>query len=179
MANSCCFDYFQTSWARSPRKDTAVKIVLQRVTNASVTIDEKRIAAIGPGLLLLLGVHINDTGAEADFLADKCAVLRIFTDENGKMNRSLVDVGGAALVVSQFTLLGDCTKGRRPSFIAAAEPEKGDALYRHFVNRLKTHIMDVQTGIFGAMMQVELVNDGPVTLVLERSNGPTQGNLHP
>lgn len=145
-----------------------MKIVLQRVKEASVTVDSQLVASIGPGILLLLGVHVNDTEAEADFLADKCAELRIFTDENGKMNRSLIDINGAALVVSQFTLLGDCAKGRRPSFIAAAPPDKGDALYRHFVKRLKTRIPDVQTGIFGAMMQVKLVNDGPVTLVLEK-----------
>lgn len=145
-----------------------MKIVLQRVKKASVAVDNHLVASIGPGLLLLLGVHASDTETEADFLADKCAELRIFTDENGKMNRSLIDISGEALVVSQFTLLGDCSKGRRPSFIAAATPGKGDALYRYFVRRLKKHIPNVQTGIFGAMMQVELVNDGPVTLVLEK-----------
>jgi D-tyrosyl-tRNA(Tyr) deacylase len=147
-----------------------MKIVLQRARKASVTISNKTTGSIGRGLLLLVGVHADDTEAEALFLADKCAELRIFPDENGKMNRSLVDVGGAVLVVSQFTLLGECTKGRRPSFINAAPPEKGDALYCFFVERLKTHVRDVQTGVFGAMMQVELINDGPVTLILEREH---------
>ncbi len=145
-----------------------MKIVLQRVNKASVTIDGKTVGSIGRGVLLLLGVHINDTEAEADFLANKCADLRIFPDENDKMNRSLIDIDGSALVVSQFTLLGDCSKGRRPSFIAAASPEKGDALYRYFVDVLKTRVKDVQTGTFGAMMQVELINDGPVTMLMEK-----------
>jgi D-tyrosyl-tRNA(Tyr) deacylase len=145
-----------------------MKIVLQRVNKASVTINGKTVGSIGKGILLLVGVHSNDTEAEAHFLADKCAELRIFPDENDKMNRSLIDIDGSALVVSQFTLLGDCSKGRRPSFIAAAPPEKGNALYRYFVDRLKTRVKDVQTGIFGAMMQVELINDGPVTMILER-----------
>ncbi|MBN1308407.1 MAG: D-tyrosyl-tRNA(Tyr) deacylase [Chitinispirillaceae bacterium] len=149
-----------------------MKIVLQRVNKAAVTVDDTTTGSIGRGVLLLVGIHANDTEAEAAFLADKCADLRIFPDENGKMNCSLVDIAGAALVVSQFTLLGDCGKGRRPSFIAAAPPEKGDALYRHFVERLKMRVANVQTGVFGAMMQVELINDGPVTMILERKHGP-------
>ena len=148
-----------------------MKIVLQRVRKASVTINDKTTGSIGNGLLLLIGIHTSDTEAEASFLADKCSELRVFPDENGKMNRSLIDVNGAALVVSQFTLLGDCSKGRRPSFIRAAPPEKGEALYRFFVARLKMSVKDVQTGIFGAMMQVELINDGPVTLIIEREHG--------
>jgi D-tyrosyl-tRNA(Tyr) deacylase len=147
-----------------------MRIVLQRVRKAAVIINDATVGSIDRGLLLLVGVHTNDTEAEAAFLADKCAELRIFPDENGKMNRSLIVAGGAALVVSQFTLLGDCSKGRRPSFIAAAPPEKGDALYRSFVERLKMSVKDVKTGVFGAMMQVELINDGPVTLVLEREH---------
>lgn len=144
-----------------------MKVVLQRVRNASVSVDGTIVGSIDAGILVLLGVHTDDTEADADVLADKCADLRIFTDDNGKMNRSLVDTGGAALVVSQFTLLGDCSKGRRPSFIEAAPPEKGNTLYRHFVSRLKARIPNVQTGIFGAMMQVELINDGPVTMLLD------------
>ena len=145
-----------------------MKIVLQRVKNASVSVDNAIVGAIDRGILLLVGVQADDTEAEADFLAGKCAGLRIFPDKNGKMNLSLIDIGGAALVVSQFTLLGDCSKGRRPSYIDAAPPDKGNALYCRFVERLKMRVNEVQTGIFGAMMQVALVNDGPVTLVLER-----------
>jgi D-aminoacyl-tRNA deacylase len=145
-----------------------VKIVLQRVDRASVAVDNKTVGSISKGVLLLIGIHGDDTEAEADYLADKCAELRIFPDENNKMNRSLIDIDGSALVISQFTLLGDCSRGRRPSFIAAAPPEKGNALYRYFVDRLKTRVKDVQTGIFGAMMQVELINDGPVTMLMEK-----------
>jgi D-aminoacyl-tRNA deacylase len=145
-----------------------MKIVLQRVTKATVRVGDTVTGSIGKGLLLLVGIHHNDTTAHADFLADKCAELRIFSDDEGKMNRSVMDIGGSVLVVSQFTLLGNCTKGRRPSFIDAAPPEKGNALYRYFVDKLKERVADVQTGIFGAMMQVELINDGPVTLLLEK-----------
>ena len=145
-----------------------MKIVLQRVTAAKVTVDDKITGAIGKGILILLGIHTDDTEAEAAFLADKCTDLRIFNDDNGKMNRSLLDIGGEALVVSQFTLLGDCRKGRRPSFIEAAPPEKSEQLYQYFIERLKIRITHVETGIFGAMMQVELCNDGPVTMLLER-----------
>ena len=147
-----------------------MKIVLQRVQKATVTVNDKTVGTIGKGILLLVGVHVDDTEAEAVFCADKCADARIFPDSNGRMNRSLIDIGGAALVVSQFTLLADCSKGRRPSYIAAASPEKGDTLYRYFVERLKIRVKDVQTGIFGAMMQVELINDGPVTLIIERKS---------
>lgn len=145
-----------------------MKIVLQRVTKATVRVGDTVTGSIGKGLLLLVGIHQNDTTAHADFLADKCAELRIFSDDEGKMNRSVRDIGGSVLVVSQFTLLGNCTRGRRPSFIDAAPPEKGDALYRYFVDKLRERVADVQTGIFGAMMQVELINDGPVTLLLEK-----------
>jgi len=113
-------------------------------------------------------VHRDDTEGQADFLAAKCAELRIFDDHEGKMNRSLIDTGGEALVVSQFTLFGDCCKGRRPCYIEAADPAKGSQLYGYFAERLKTRVPVVKTGIFGAMMAVELVNDGPVTLILEK-----------
>jgi len=145
-----------------------MKVVLQRVSEAEVTVAGKVVGSIGKGILLLLGVQTGDTPKQADFLADKCADLRIFPDEDGKMNRSLVDIEGEALVVSQFTLLGDCSKGRRPSFIAAAPPDVGNLLYRYFVERLKTKVRNVETGIFGAMMQVRLVNDGPVTMIIEK-----------
>ena len=124
--------------------------------------------SINRGILLLVGVHRDDTADRAGFLAAKCADVRIFPDAEGKMNLSLKEVQGEALVVSQFTLFGDCSKGRRPSFIDAAPPEKGKALYEQFVAEMKKHIPKVETGIFGAMMEVELVNDGPVTLILER-----------
>jgi D-tyrosyl-tRNA(Tyr) deacylase len=146
-----------------------MKLVLQRVKRAQVTADGKMTGSIGPGILVLLGVQLNDTVHEADYLAAKCAELRIFSDQNGKMNLSLAETGGSALVVSQFTLLADCSKGRRPSFINAAAPEKGMELYNYFTEKLKNLIKNVQTGVFGAMMDVELVNDGPVTLVLEKT----------
>jgi len=145
-----------------------MKVVLQRVSRASVRVNGAIIASINKGILLLVGIHKDDTAEMAEFLAAKCADLRIFSDTEGKMNLSLKEVNGEALVVSQFTLFGDCSKGRRPSFIDAAPPEKGRALYEHFVVELKKQTSRVDTGIFGAMMEVELVNDGPVTLILEK-----------
>jgi D-aminoacyl-tRNA deacylase len=145
-----------------------MKIVLQRVKYCRVSINGHVAGAIEKGLLILLGVDKKDTPAQADFLAEKCAALRIFGDDQGKMNVSLVEAGGEALVVSQFTLLGDCTKGRRPNFTEAAPPEMGKELYERFVKKLKALVPRVETGIFGAMMDVELLNDGPVTLVLEK-----------
>lgn len=145
-----------------------MRIVVQRVKRACVTVDGKVSGSIGKGLLILLGVHAGDGRDEADFLSTKCSELRIFNDTEGKMNLSLKDVGGEALVVSQFTLYGDCKKGRRPSYTEAAPPDKGNELYEYFVQKLKERITVVQTGIFGAMMDVDLVNDGPVTLILER-----------
>ncbi|MGA3052328.1 MAG: D-aminoacyl-tRNA deacylase [Chitinispirillaceae bacterium] len=145
-----------------------MKIILQRVKSASVKIDGSAISAINRGILILLGVHKDDTAEKADFLAAKCANLRIFPDEQGKMNRSLKEIDGEALVVSQFTLFGDCSRGRRPSFIDAAPPDKGRELYEHFIDCMKQQVRIVATGVFGAMMEVELVNDGPVTLILER-----------
>jgi D-tyrosyl-tRNA(Tyr) deacylase len=144
-----------------------MKAVVQRVSESSVTIDNEVAGKIGAGLLVLLGVAVEDTEKEADYLAEKIINLRIFSDENGKMNLSLRDVGGEMLVVSQFTLLGDCRKGRRPSFIAAAGPEMGNALYAYFVDYMRQKGITVATGRFGAMMDVSLVNDGPVTLILE------------
>ena len=146
-----------------------MRIVLQRVKKASVTVAGSRISAIGPGLLLLVGVAQGDSESEADWLAEKIAGLRIMADEEGKMNRSVKDAGGAALAVSQFTLLADTRKGRRPSFVGAAPPEEATRLFDHFCERLRAAGVDqFETGCFGAMMDVALVNDGPVTLVLER-----------
>jgi D-tyrosyl-tRNA(Tyr) deacylase len=144
-----------------------MRVVLQRVTHARVVVNEEVVGAIGPGLLALLGVAGDDSEEDARWLADKVVGLRIFNDAEGKMNRSVADVGGAVLVVSQFTLHGDCRKGRRPSFIAAAGPEKAIPLYEAFVAGVRAQGIPVQTGRFGAMMQVELVNDGPVTLIID------------
>jgi D-tyrosyl-tRNA(Tyr) deacylase len=144
-----------------------MRAVVQRVSKASVTIDGEVTGAIARGVLVLLGVAPADTVAQAQWLADKVVGLRIFSDDDGKMNRSLLDVGGAVLVVSQFTLYGDCSKGRRPSFIGAAAPEIAVPLYESFVNGVRAHGVTTATGRFGAMMQVELVNDGPVTLVID------------
>ncbi len=144
-----------------------MKAVVQRVSRASVTVDGTVTGAIHRGLLVLLGVAKSDTEQSADYLVDKIAGLRIFPDENGKMNRSLVDTGGAILVVSQFTLYGDCRKGRRPSFDAAATPELARSLYEYFVTRARALQIPVETGVFQAHMDVELINDGPVTLILE------------
>jgi len=141
--------------------------VLQRVTRASVTVDGQVIGEIGRGLVVLLGVEQDDTEADAHQLADKTIQLRIFDDADGKMNLGLTDVGGSVLVVSQFTLLGDCRKGRRPSFIQAAPPELAERLYETFVAAVGVQGIPVATGKFRAMMQVELVNDGPVTILLD------------
>ena len=140
--------------------------VVQRVKESSVAIDEAVVSAIGPGLNVLLGVADGDGDADADYLAAKVANLRIFEDTQGKMNQSLCDMGGQMLVVSQFTLLGDCRKGRRPSFVHAAPPEPAQSLYRRFIEKVRQLGVSVQTGRFGAMMQVTIVNDGPVTLIL-------------
>lgn len=141
--------------------------VLQRVRKGKVTVNGKITGEIGSGLVVLLGVYETDSEKEADRLADKTVNLRIFGDEDSKMNLSLLDVAGEALVVSQFTLCANSRKGRRPSFVAAAEPKKANELYEYFVSRLKAHGIETQTGVFGAMMDVELVNDGPVTIVLD------------
>jgi D-aminoacyl-tRNA deacylase len=146
-----------------------VRIVLQRVKSASVTVGGERISEIGAGLLLLVGVARGDGESEAGWLAEKVAGLRIFNDEEGKMNLSLKDVGGEVLAVSQFTLLADTRKGKRPSFVGAAPPEEAERLFDYFCERLReAGVGSVKTGSFGAMMDVALVNDGPVTIVLER-----------
>ena len=152
---------------KPPLRGFQVKAVVQRVTACEVRVCDQTVARIGPGLLVLLGVSTSDDEADADYLADKITHLRIFQDGVGKMNRSLVDTGGEMLIVSQFTLLGDCRKGRRPSFVQAAAPEKAKKLYDYFVDRIRLNGISVATGQFQAMMAVSLVNDGPVTLIVE------------
>jgi len=144
-----------------------MRAVVQRVSEASVRIQDETISRIGTGLLVLLGVARTDGQTDADYLAGKIAHLRIFEDADGKLNRSLLDIGGEMLIVSQFTLLGDCRKGRRPSFIDAAEPTQATRLYEHFVQQTRALGVPVQTGRFQALMAVSLVNDGPVTLILD------------
>src|SRR5574341_641788 len=146
-----------------------MRTVIQRVSRGSVTVDGKRVSEIGRGLVILVGVGKGDGEAQADWLAEKIANLRIFEDEAGKMNRSVLDVGGSALVVSQFTLYADTQKGRRPSFIDAALPDQAEPLVAHFAKRLQFYGVPIQTGVFRAHMRVEIHNDGPVTIVLERS----------
>jgi len=140
---------------------------VQRVSRAQVTVEGEIVGQIGRGFLVLLGVADGDTEDDAGYLAQKIAGLRVFEDEQGKMNLALADVGGAMLVVSQFTLLGDCRKGRRPGFDRAARPETADALYQHFVARVAEQQIAVATGRFQTHMDVELVNDGPVTLLVD------------
>ena len=144
-----------------------MRAVIQRVQQSSVKVDDQIVGQIGSGLVVLLGVAKNDGTKDVDYLVNKIIHLRIFEDSNGKMNRSLLDTGGELLAVSQFTLLADCRKGRRPSFIEAAEPEKATELYQTFVDRVRHHGIRVQTGRFGAMMAVALINDGPVTIIIE------------
>lgn len=146
-----------------------MRVVLQRVSHATVTIDGRIAGAIDAGYCLLVGFEAADTAAVADWMADKIVGLRLFGDHDLKMNRSLGDVGGAILVISQFTLYGDVQKGRRPSFVKAAKPDTAIPLYEHFISRLRSHDVVVETGEFGAMMEVAIHNDGPVTLVLERA----------
>ncbi len=146
-----------------------MRVVLQRVTRASVTIDHHVAGEIGAGFLLLAGFTHGDSPPQVDWMAEKVAGLRLFGDAEGKMNLALADVGGAVLVVSQFTLYGDAAKGRRPSFIDAAPPDVAIPLYERFLDRLRAQGLRVEAGEFGADMKVELLNDGPVTLVLERA----------
>ncbi len=144
-----------------------MRVLIQRVSQSSVTVDERVVGRIAQGLLLLVGIHRADDEKALRFCAEKCAHLRIFADGAGKMNRSLLDVGGAALAISQFTLYGDCRKGRRPGFDQAARPETAAPLYERFVELLRGQGVAVECGIFGADMQVEIHNDGPVTFVVE------------
>lgn len=146
-----------------------MKIVVQRVKNASVEVEGKTVGKIEKGFLVLLGVTHSDTKKEADYLAKKLCKLRVFTDENDKMNLSLKDVGGKLLIVSQFTLYADCSGGNRPSFIEAARPEQAEELYEYFCKECKEkYDINVEKGIFGADMKVNLLNDGPVTIIIER-----------
>ncbi|WP_080874262.1 D-aminoacyl-tRNA deacylase [Oceanobacillus timonensis] len=144
-----------------------MKVVLQRVKEASVTVQEEKIGAIQKGFLLLVGVTHEDTEEDVNYLVNKIVHLRIFEDEDGKMNRSLKDTGGSILSVSQFTLYGDTKKGRRPSFIKAAKPNQAESVYHAFNQALRTEGIVTETGEFGAMMDVQLINDGPVTLIID------------
>ena len=144
-----------------------MKAVIQRVKESAVSVEGKAISRIGNGLLVFIGVEQGDQPMNAAYLAEKISHLRIFEDDNGKMNRSLLEIKGEMLVVSQFTLLADCRKGRRPSFVRAASPDIADRLYEYFADQVRQKNIVVQTGRFRAMMAVSLVNDGPVTLILE------------
>lgn len=144
-----------------------MRVVIQRVSHASVTIDGKVNGKINSGFLVLLGILSTDCKQDVDYLVKKVCNLRVFTDENGKMNLSLNDVGGELLVISQFTLYGDCSHGNRPSFIEAAKPDVAVPLYEYFVAECKKNIPVVETGVFGADMKVELLNDGPVTIIID------------
>ena len=144
-----------------------MRVVLQRVNEARVEVEGAVVGSISTGLLILIAVTSTDTQQDADYLAEKITYLRIFPDDEGRMNRSILDVGGSLLVVSQFTLYGDCRKGRRPSFDRAAPPEQARQLYEYLIERLRSRNIIVQTGVFQAEMQIHLVNDGPVTFVLD------------
>ena len=144
-----------------------MRAVIQRVDHACVIINNQKFSSIKEGILLLLGVEKEDTVADADYILDKAVNLRIFEDEQVKMNRSLLDFGGALMVVSQFTLLGDCTKGRRPSFVKAEEPARANELYEYFISQAVCKVKNLATGKFQEMMQIELVNNGPVTILLD------------
>ena len=144
-----------------------MKALIQRVHRAKVTVDGEITGSINSGFLILVGIAESDSEKDLDYMAEKCVNLRVFNDDEGKMNRSLLDVKGEILAVSQFTLMADTRKGRRPSFVHAANPEKGKLFYEKFVEKLKAYGLKVECGIFGAMMDVELVNNGPVTIMLE------------
>jgi D-tyrosyl-tRNA(Tyr) deacylase len=152
-----------------------MRAVVQRVRQSAVTVDDQVVGQIGSGLLVLLGVARNDSAKDTDYLVNKIINLRIFEDSAGKMNRSLLETQGELLAVSQFTLLADCRKGRRPSFIEAAEPERATELFDSFVEGVRNQGIRVQTGRFGAMMDVSLVNDGPVTIIIE---SPQKAQAH-
>ena len=145
-----------------------MKLVIQRVKNASVTVEEKVVGEIEKGFLVLIGIKIGDTKEQADYLVKKLCNLRVFTDENDKMNLSLKDVRGKLLIVSQFTLYANCNDGNRPSFIEAARPEEAIPLYEYFCEECTKRGFEVQKGIFGADMKVQLLNDGPVTIIIEK-----------
>ena len=145
-----------------------MKLVIQKVKNASVEVDEKIVGKIKKGFLVLIGIKVGDTKEQADYLVKKLINLRVFADENGKMNLSLKSVEGQLLIVSQFTLYGDCNNGNRPSFIEAAKPEEAIPLYEYFCEECAKQGLEVQKGIFGADMKVRLLNDGPVTIVIEK-----------
>lgn len=145
-----------------------MKLVVQRVKKAEVKVDENIIGKIDKGFLVLIGIKVGDTKEQADYLVKKLCNLRVFSDENDKMNLSIKDVKGKLLIVSQFTLYGDCSQGNRPSFIEAARPEEANPLYEYFCNQCELNNIEVQKGIFGADMKVELINDGPVTIIIEK-----------
>jgi D-tyrosyl-tRNA(Tyr) deacylase len=151
-----------------------MRAVVQRVTSAGVSVDGRPVGRIDAGLCVLLGVGAGDAERDAERLADKIVNLRIFEDAGGKMNRSLLEVGGSALIVSQFTLYGDCRGGRRPSFVEAASAEAGNRLYEYFVEQVKGRGVETACGVFQARMSVEIVNDGPVTLILDTDSGVKQ-----
>ena len=145
-----------------------MKLVVQRVSEAKVEVDNKIVGEIKNGFLVLFGAGQGDTKEQADFLAEKLCNLRVFRDENDKMNLSIKDINGELLVVSQFTLYADCKKGNRPSFVNAAPPDIANELYEYFMDKCKTNVKNVQKGVFGAHMKVSLLNDGPVTIILEK-----------
>ena len=145
-----------------------MKLVVQRVKKAEVKVDGNIIGKIDKGFLVLIGIKVGDTKEQADYLVKKLCNLRVFSDENDKMNLSIKDLKGKLLIVSQFTLYGDCSQGNRPSFIEAARPEEANPLYEYFCNQCELNNIEVQKGIFGADMKVELINDGPVTIIIEK-----------
>ena len=155
-----------------------MRVVIQRVRKASVTVDNQITGSIGFGLVILIGVAREDSENDVQWIADKCINLRIFENEEGKFHYSLLDTGGEILAISQFTLLGDCRKGRRPSFTHAAEPKKAQQLYERFVDILKEKKIKIETGVFAARMSVEIHNDGPVTLILDSKKTDVQWMNH-
>ena len=144
-----------------------MRAVVQRVSRASVTVSEQKVGEIGPGLLVFLGISVNDTESDADYLAEKIAGLRIFEDDQGKMNRNVMDINGAVLAVSQFTLYGDLRRGKRPSFDEAARPDRARTLYDYFVAQIRERKLPSETGKFQATMSISIVNEGPVTILLD------------
>jgi|SRR5699024_1306240 len=148
-----------------------MKVIIQRTSSANVTVDNETIGTIDEGLVALVGITESDTEKDVEVIADKLVHLRIFEDNQGKMNHSLLDIGGSVLSISQFTLYADVKKGRRPSFIKAAQPDKANQLYEVFNEAVQSYGVDVKTGEFGAMMNINLINQGPVTIILETENG--------